>query len=94
MNLVATIAIPISPVTMGKKFYFGFSLLEQIAALSASISDLLEDPDFCKILTFEEYVTYKTAWLQYASEAGYDCETPDFQDTHSSCVESFPVNGL
>jgi hypothetical protein len=33
-------------MTFDKKFYFGFLLLEQIAALSARISDLLDDADF------------------------------------------------
>jgi hypothetical protein len=79
---------------MDRKFYFGFLLLEQIAALSASISDLLEDPDFAKISTFEEYVSYKTSWLQFAAEAGYDCETPDFKTPAVRVVETFPINGF
>jgi hypothetical protein len=95
--LVASIAIFIPSrmitsrlVTMDRKFYFGFLLLEQIAALSASISDLLEDPDVAKISTFEEYVSYKTSWLQFAAEAGYDCESPDFKTPTVRVVETFP----
>jgi hypothetical protein len=59
-------------MTFDKKFYCGFLLLEPIAALSAHISDLLDDADFGNIYTFDNYVSYKTSWLQFVAEAGYD----------------------
>jgi hypothetical protein len=77
-----------------EKNCFGFLLLEQIAAVSARISDLLDDADFRKICTFDDYVTYKTSWLQFAAEAGYDCETADFKDPFLRVIKTSPTNGF
>jgi hypothetical protein len=81
-------------MTFDKKFYFGLLLLEQIAALTARISDLLDDADFRNICTFDDYVLYKTSWLQFAAEAGYDCETADFKEPFLRVIETFPTNGF
>jgi hypothetical protein len=81
-------------MTFVKKLYFGILLLEPIAALSAHISDLLDDADFRNICTFDDYVSYKTSRLQFAAEAGCDCETADFKDPFLRVIKAFLTNGF